>query len=159
MRRSLRLFLALAVVSLVFAQPLAAFAQNPDQLAAEQTTIVLNGFLFGTWEADGGIQGSGFWYVADAHDSGSLLHSPVVGAAQVTVVLLSEDGMITIDIPQLFSVVPSGQLQLEGAWHVADGTDTYSTLHGAGQASFTFGPSPQNPGFWTLTGMTSIGGH
>jgi hypothetical protein len=155
MRRSSLLFLALAAVSLVFAQSPCAFAQNADQRPAQQTAIVLNGFYFGTWQATGGIQDSGIWWVDDAHDSGSILHSPVVGAAQTAVVLVGSRGAITVAMPQLFSVVPSGQLELAGEWSVADGTVDYSTLHGAGQATFTF----HNRGFWTLTGMTTIGGN
>jgi len=116
-----------------------------------------------TWVANGAVADSGTWFFLSFDDSGSIFHSPVVGAAQLTLLLVGQDGS-TIALQQ------NDLLNLEwlvhdpfdvpeaGSWHIVDGTGAYSTLHGAGRYSIeVHRVSDVRVVTWQLDGHTTLG--
>ena len=107
-----------------------------------------------TWSASGGFVDSGSWFFVSFQDSGSILHSPVVGAAQLTLVLVGQDGStITLEQEELITLDRDGFLHEGGSWHIVDGSGVYSTLHGAGRYSVDVESGPNTRTVtWQLDG-------
>jgi len=130
------------------------------------TTITLTGqisFLgqpaVKTWVANGAVVDSGTWVVLSFDGSGSVLHSPVVGAARFTLLLVGQDGStITLQENDLINLNWPLEVPEAGSWHVVDGTGAYSTLHGAGR--FSVGVETSSDGLivtWQMDGHTTSG--
>src|SRR5215813_2502817 len=116
-----------------------------------------------TWVASGGVADSGSWFFLSFDDSGSILHSPVVGAAQLTLLLVGQDGStITLEQNDLLNLEWFIHDPLDspeaGWWHIVDGTGAYSTLHGAGRYSIEVHRiSDARVVTWQLDGHTTFG--
>ena len=90
-----------------------------------------------TWFSNGRLIDAGSWSFLAFHDSGSIFRSPVVGAAQVSLLLVGQNGTITLEQNDLINlqwlVVDPFEVPEAGSWHIVSGTGVYSTLHGAGR--------------------------
>src|SRR5262245_4104093 len=67
---------------------------SPGTAGPNDTTITLTQLrtvgqpTVRTWVANGAVADSGTWFFLSFDDSGSIFHSPVVGAAQLTLLLV-----------------------------------------------------------------------
>jgi hypothetical protein len=112
-----------------------------------------------TWVANGAVVDSGTWVVLSFDASGSVVHSPVVGEARITLLLVGQDGStITLQENDLINLNWPLEVPEAGSWHVVDGTGAYSTLQGAGR--FSVGVETSSDGLivtWHLDGHTIFG--
>jgi|SRR5215813_9099059 len=112
-----------------------------------------------TWVANGAVVDSGTWVVLSFDASGSVLHSPVVGEARITLLLVGQDGStITLQENDLINFNWPLEVPEAGSWHIVDGTGAYSTLQGAGR--FSVGVETSSDGLivtWQLDGHTTSG--
>src|SRR5215471_6536075 len=112
-----------------------------------------------TWVANGAVVDSGTWVVLSFDASGSVLHSPVVGEARITLLLVGQDGStITLQENDLINFNWPLEVPEAGSWHIVDGTGAYSTLQGAGR--FSVGVETSSDGLivtWQMDGHTTSG--
>lgn len=115
-----------------------------------------------TWFSDGQFIDAGSWSFLAFHDSGSIFRSPVVGAAQVTLLLVGQNGTITLEQDDLINlqwlVVDPFEVPEAGSWHIVSGTGVYSTLHGAGRYEIDVQRDTNTRTItWELDGNTTFG--
>lgn len=122
-----------------------AGAEAPETLSIIATVSDGPGFS-GVWTSSGSIQDAGTFARTDVHFSGSVEHSPVVGAFQVLLDFTGADGTITIRDELLFA--PDG---LSGTWQVVRGTGAYANTSGHGTSEFDF-----STGSTLFTGVASV---
>ena len=94
-----------------------------------------------TWFFNGRFIDSGSWSFLGFHDSGSIFRSPVVGAAQVTLLLVGQNGTITVEQDDLINLqwlVDPFDVPEAGSWHIVSGTGAYATFMARGVMKLTF---------------------
>src|SRR5262245_43735626 len=133
------LFLLFGVIALVASLNTLGQAKNQTGLDGPNDTSItltlqissMGQLTSATWLANGAVVDSGIWFFLSFDDSGSIVHSPVVGTARLTLLLVGQDGS-TITLQENDHITLDSQA---GSWHIVDGTGVYSTLHGAGSYS------------------------
>src|SRR5262249_44787766 len=112
-----------------------------------------------TWVANGAVVDSGVWFFLSFDGSGSVINSPVVGAARLTLLLVGQDGStITLQENDLINLNWPLDVPEAGSWHIVNGTGAYSILHGAGRYSIDVETiSSGRTVTWQLDGHTTFG--
>ena len=116
-------------VTAIAASPADARGVAPVEIVATVTSPTFTG----TWTSSGAIDDSGTFARTDLHFSGSVEHSPTVGAFQVVITFTGDDGTFSIRDELRFS-----SAGLTGTWQVASGTGAYERLSGHGTSEFSF---------------------
>jgi hypothetical protein len=108
-----------------------ASAAAPVPVSIQATVTQFFPTFSGVWTASGAINDSGTFVRTDLNSTGSLEHSPVVGALQVQIVFTSSQGTITVR-DELLGTATS----LTGNWQIASGTGAYLGINGHGVSEF-----------------------
>ena len=156
------LFLVFGVIALIASPKTVGEAKNKTALDGPNDTSItltvqispVGQITSAAWVANGAVVDSGFWFFLSFDDSGSIVHSPVVGTAKLTLLLVGQDGS-TATLQENDHIDLNSQ---SGSWHVVDGTGAYSTFHGAGRYSIDVQTSPGGRTVtWQLDGHTTFG--
>jgi hypothetical protein len=148
-RWTLRAVAALVLlVSTIGWSTVAASAEAPSPVSIEATDTNPGPDLEGVWQASGAIDDAGTFERTDLHYSGSVEHSPVVGAFKAVIEFSGTDGTFTLRVELMFSA--SG---LTGTWQVVPGTGTgaYALASGHGTSDYVFSTATV-----VLTGVMSM---
>ena len=146
-RWMLRVSAALVLAASTIAwSTVAASAEAPSPVSIEATDTIAGPDFGGVWQASGAIDDAGTFERTALHYSGSVEHSPVVGAFKVQLEFSGTQGTFTLRVELMFSA--SG---LTGTWQVVSGTGAYSRASGHGTSEFVFSTATT-----VLTGVISM---
>jgi Protein of unknown function (DUF3224) len=123
-----------------------ASAAAPVAISIEGTVIQFGPppQFHGVWHSSGAFSDAGTFVETEYHATGSLPHSPVVGAFQAVIVFSGPQGTFTVAQEAIFTPKALG-----GHWQVVSGTGAYDDLNGHGSFEFVF------PNSLTFTGVAS----
>ena len=111
----------------------AVSAAPPAPVTIQSTLTQVDPTFAGVWQASGAIQDSGTFVRTDANVTGSVPHSPAVGAVQVVLVFSGARGTFTIRDELL--ITPTS---VTGTWQMESGTGAYARVSGHGTSDLVF---------------------
>lgn len=153
MRRHTSVLKSLLVAATVAVAGLTGVVQS-TAIAAAPAAISIRGTVTqfgpppafqGVWQSSGGITDAGTFVETELHPTGSLAHSPVVGAFQAVIVFSGSQGTFAVNQQAIFTADAR-----RGRWEVGSGTGAYEGLRGHGTFEFVF------PNSLTFTGVISM---
>jgi hypothetical protein len=126
------LIAVLTVVVIASVTAASAQAAPPQPVSIAFTVTVFRPTTFsGTWVSSGAIVDSGTFARTDVNFTGSLANSPVVGAFQSELLLLSSFGTFTV-----FEQIRFTATDVIGTWQIMSGTGDYAKVTGHGTFQF-----------------------
>jgi hypothetical protein len=140
------LLLAVATLATLLELASSAAAAPPTAISIQGTITQFGppGTFQGTWQSSGAFSDTGTFVETELHPTGSLAHSPVVGAFQAIIVFSGSQGTFTIGQEALITTDNFG-----GNWQFVSGTGAYQRLTGHGTFEFAA------PNSLTFTGIAS----